>query len=56
MCHILQQILLNVTDSYTTAFLHFTASLHFHCEGEPGIYIGIYIDGIIYFSSSDKVE
>jgi hypothetical protein len=26
--------------------------LHFHCEGEPGIYI----DGIIYFSPSDKVE
>jgi hypothetical protein len=25
-------------------------------EGEPPIYVGIYVDNIIYFSSSDNVE
>jgi hypothetical protein len=25
-------------------------------EGEPPIYVGIYVDDIIYFSPSDKVE
>jgi len=25
-------------------------------EGEPPIYVGIYVDDIIYFSASDAVE
>jgi hypothetical protein len=25
-------------------------------EGEPPIYVGIYVDDIIYFSTSDAVE
>jgi hypothetical protein len=50
LCHHLQS--LGLRNSPTSPCL-FTGT---HIEGGPPIYIGIYVDDIIYFSPSDEVE